>query len=182
MRFVICGSGSVTAAESLGIEALRNKLVRPPVGGRAFRRRIVGAEKGADSLRYETQMRTLLTAKTVVVQVAPTAMHHSRQALAPYRGGRRRGSSPDPHSVRRREVHLRRRADGECRVPGIEVADGQGTILAGRVAVGQDLIAQDRGARLYPPALRGELLQTPIGAEPPSPRRKPCRPNPGPSM
>src|SRR3954447_4786009 len=49
---------------------------------------------------------------------------------------------PDADTIGRREVELVAGPDVERRVPGIEVPDGQGTILRGRVAVGQDSVPQ----------------------------------------
>src|SRR5215470_19798081 len=64
-----------------------------------------------------------------------------RPATSPNEEARR---LPDLHPIRRREIELPARLEAEGFVPGVEVPDGVGAVLVGRVAVDHEALAQCR--------------------------------------
>src|SRR5436853_4377044 len=71
---------------------------------------------------------------------------------------------PNPDAVLGIEIHLRVRIYRECRVPRIQIANGESTILRGCMAVGQNLIAQRGIPCLLPPAFAKADEEALIGA------------------
>src|SRR5467141_842100 len=62
------------------------------------------------------------------------------------------GALPNPDTVLGIQKQLRLRIHRECRIPGIDVANSESTILRGCMAVGQDLVTERGLPCLLPPA------------------------------
>src|ERR1700682_1567844 len=73
---------------------------------------------------------------------------------------------PYANSIRGRQSKPGVRLDIECGVPRVEIAHGIGSVLIGRVAISDDLLAQRRLARLRAPTLRVADEELLVAGEP----------------
>src|SRR5579862_4583945 len=117
--------------------------------------------------------RTRWTSLSIRVDGARVAAG-SFKRIAPKRlGCRPRATrSPHPHPICGREIEFLPGLDAKGTVPGIEVANGVGAVLVGRVSVGHDPPAERRLADRLPPALREAEEEELIAAEARGARRR----------